>query len=84
MIRVTPGDDIYIRSVLIKKSDGTTQEHSLKHLFPLELSTISHSHRTAEPPEELSDSIVGVSSSMRRLRRTPKRVSDCNEDYLWF
>ena len=73
--------------------DGITQEHSLKHLFPLELS-ITHSQRTSEPPEELSDSgnisgipadaVVGTSVSMRSFRpsRTAKRLSDRNEDYL--
>ena len=61
VIRVTPGGDSCIRSTLVKKFDGTTQEYSLKHLFPLELS-ISHSRRTSEPPEELSDSedIIGL------------------------
>ena len=72
-----------------------TQDHSLKHLFPLELS-ITHSHWTSEPPEKLSDSenisgvpadvVVGASGSMlsSRSRRTPKRVSDRNEAYLWY
>ena len=68
VIRVTPGNDTYIRSALIKKSDGTTQEHP----FSLELSII-HSHRTSEPPGEFSgsenisgipaDTVVGASGS---------------------
>ena len=67
----------------------------MKHLFLLELS-ISHLHQTSEPPEELSDSenisripadaVVQASGSMHSSRphRTPKRVSDHIEDYLWF
>ena len=85
----------YTRSTLIKKSDGSTREHSLKHLFPLELS-ITRSHRTSEPHKDLSDSenisgipadaVARASGNMltSRLRRIPKRVSDRNEDYSWY
>ena len=88
---VNPGDDTYIKSAL--KSDGTALEHSLKHVFPLKL-FITHLHQSSEPLEELSDSenisgipadaVVGTSGSMLICRscRTPKRVSDRNEDYL--
>ena len=90
VIRVTPWNNTYIRSALVKKSDSTNQVNSLKHLFPLKLS-ITHSNRTSETLEELSDSenisgipanvvVVGASGSML----SSKRVNDRNEDYLWY
>ena len=43
VMEVIPGDDVLVRSAKIRKSDGKVQEHSIKHLYPLELS-IAHSH----------------------------------------
>ena len=93
VIRVTPGDDSCIRSVLIKKADGTNQEHSIKHLFPLELS-ITHAHRTSVPSEELVDreglvevgedstGAVQAPESSTRPRRAVNKTR--NEDFLWY
>ena len=45
------GDDNKIRSVKVKKADGVIQLHSIKHLYPLELS-ITHAHNPHKPVED--------------------------------
>ena len=39
MLRVNIGNDSLIRSVELKRSDGIIANHSICHLYPLELST---------------------------------------------
>ena len=52
VMEVTPGDDNQVRSAKITKRDGKVQKHSIKHLYPLELS-INHSHQAVIPPMKI-------------------------------
>ena len=45
------GDDDKVRSAKIKRGDGAEQVHSLKHLYPLELS-LTHAHNPISPMDE--------------------------------
>ena len=45
-MEVIPGDDDFVK--LAKNPDGKVQEHSIKHLYPLELSIIL-SHQAVNP-----------------------------------
>ena len=65
---VTPGDDDLVRSAKIRKPDGKVQEHSIKHLYPLELS-ITHSHQAIIPPTH-ENSVSDVLASSRPKRST--------------
>ena len=62
---VTLGNDDLVRSARIRKTDGKVQEHSIKHLYPLEL-LITHSHQTVITPDENSVSDVLASSRLKR------------------
>lgn len=50
VVNVIPGNDYCIRSTNVKKPNDNIQLHSIKHLYPLELS-IPHFHQTNTPPE---------------------------------
>ena len=51
VIQLFPGNDKLVRSVQVKRGDGAIQTHSLKHLYPLELS-LTHSYTPLEPEPE--------------------------------
>ena len=48
VVQLFPGDDGNVRSVQVRRGDGQVQTHSLKHLYPLEL-TLTHSYTPLEP-----------------------------------
>ncbi|CAL4140067.1 unnamed protein product, partial [Meganyctiphanes norvegica] len=51
ILELFPGDDGKVRSVKLLRADGEIANHSLNHLFPLELS-LSHDHTPLEPMAE--------------------------------
>merc|ERR1712055_966155 len=48
VVQLFPGDDGNVRSVQVRRGDSQVQTHSLKHLYPLEL-TLTHSYTPLEP-----------------------------------
>ena len=54
ILELFPGDDGKVRSVKLLRADGEIANHSLNHLFPLELS-LSHDHTPLEPMAENLD-----------------------------
>lgn len=86
VVNLTSGSDSLVRSALIKRSDGSTQEHSLKNLCPLELS-ITHSHQASNDGEGNSLS-SGTSRDRENFRSRPvrsvKSLNERNPEYVWY
>ena len=64
VVELCPGDDGLIRSVRVKRGDGTIHLHSIKLLYPLELS-LTHNAKASHPhsshtefDDELDESFV--------------------------
>ena len=57
VLELLKGDDNNVRSVKLRRSDGGIHTHSLKHLYPLELS-LTHSHQAEGPLDKLVESDV--------------------------
>lgn len=92
VLEVILGDDGLVRSAKIKRMDGGIQEHSLRHLFPIELS-ITHSHQTALTSREVSNlevaaSPVGDNSrslvASARPRGKGRSVNSRVDNFLWY
>ena len=62
VVELYHGEDNKIRSVKLKRGDGAVETHSIKHLFPLELS-ITHDHHPLNniDDSELSDHSLNTS-----------------------
>ena len=55
VIELVEGDDGKVRSVRLKRGDGAIQHHSIKHLYPLEL-TLTHAYQPQIPVDESDQS----------------------------
>lgn len=87
VMKLTQGSDGLVRSALIKRGD-TLQEHSIKHLFPLELS-ITHSFQApaADQGDDLPEGenvVESVREDQSRPVRHQRSVKERNPDYLWY
>ena len=51
VLELNHGDDHKVRSVKVKRADGAVQVHSIKHLYPLELS-LTHAHNPHKPMDD--------------------------------
>ena len=71
VMEVTSGGDNLVRSAKIKKPDWKMQEHSIKQLYPLELS-ITHSPQLVIPFDE--NSVSDVLASSRSKTSTHKKI----------
>ena len=89
IMEVTPGDDDLDRSAKIRKSDGKGHVHSIKHLYPLELS-ITHSYQAVTPPDENSVSdVLAPSRPKNKPEECTKKIKtlygiDCHESVVQF
>ena len=57
VLELLKGDDDNVRSVKMRRPDGGIHNHSLKHLYPLELG-LTHYHRAKGPLDEVAESDV--------------------------
>ena len=57
VLELSEGDDDRVRFVKVKRSDGGVHNHSLKHLYSLELS-LTHSHQAGSPLDDIAKTTV--------------------------
>ena len=74
VIKLFPGDDEKVRIAEVKLGNGSIQTHSIKHLFPIELS-LTHS----ASPKESSDLLDDKKLSNLNLN---KNISGSNSNFL--
>ena len=81
VVELIPGYDQKVRSVKILKGDGATgtiTTHSLKHLYPMELS-LTHSHQANEPHCSVAmanDSVAGSSNLVEPVMDLVREEAD--------
>ena len=84
VVALVVGDDGRVRSAKVKRGDGNIQLHSLKHLYPLELSlTHNHQARTVVN-EDTARTTSGTSAPSRPKRTSKKRRNDPSDPFLWY
>ena len=67
------GDDGKVRSVRIKRGDGSIQVHSIKHLYPLEL-TLTHAHFPHSPADDVSMDDIVINADSESITDEANRV----------
>lgn len=97
---LVPGDDGKVRSVKIKRGDGSVGLHSVKLLYPLELS-LTHNYRSRPHPEgneedentiippttnntETEDSLPTVNQRPRRSTSQRRKNPSPDDPYIYY
>ena len=88
VIKLFPGDDEKVRIAEVKLGNGSIQTHSIKHLFPIELS-LTHSASPKESSDLLDNKKLSnlnlnknISDSNSNFSDSNSKFSDYNKNYL--
>ena len=77
------GDDGNVRSMNLKKGDGSNHAHSIKHLYPMELSlTHNGSTRNAEVDSSATSDIEDFDRHRSKRSCTKKKQKNPNNPYI--
>ena len=81
VIKLFPGDDEKVRIAEVKLGNGSIQTHSIKHLFPIELS-LTHSASPKESSDLLDDKKLSNLNLNKNILGSNSKFSNYNNNCL--